>query len=570
MKRYLRIFLLLLLFAGGGYGVYHFFFKGGGSASADVWAFVPDDFIYVIESDKPIEDWQSMSGSKVWKYLKTHPYFADITESADYLDELLTTNKTITSMVRMGGCLISAHMTGPKTYDFVILADLKGNSDVGSTLMPVLSPIIESQGYKLSDEKYFNYTLYNMHDPKADDTFTFGFIGKVLVGSYSKALVKKAIAQTESKNVIQNADLNYVQGKLDRNGQYSIYMNYSVFDRFVLSYTDAMPSMMQDFNQILKFSAFDFNMTDSYVKLAGVTKQNDSIPSYLTIFGDAGQGEIHAPSVLPANTAMYMSLGFGKFSDFYSLLMKQVERESPEEYKELVKRQKQAEKLLGFDFEGDMFDWVTDEIVTAVVPLPNVPDSTGTAATTEDGGSYAYYAMLHFNNGDLAREKMDLLAKRIKNRAGLGGLLAKFDDYKYKEYDIRYMKSGLVMNLFFKKMFDKIEKPHYAFVGDYLVFTNDTVSMHRLIDAYIGEQTLEKSETYRNFASNFENESNVWMYIQNQYFFDYMRKDLDLETRTTLDRSREYLMSFPQIGFQLYPGSGLYNTTLYGEFVPLK
>jgi len=259
---------------------------------------------------------------------------------------------------------------------------------------------------------------------------------------------------------------------------------------------------------------------------------------------------------------MFTSLGFDKFLNFYTRFMAQYEQESPEEYKDLQKSKKLIEGLLKFDLEEDLFSWVTGEVVTAVVPMPTVIDSTGTeGATTPDGGTYAYFAMLHFDDGEMAREKMDYFAKRVKKRTP-----AKFEEYDYKDYPIKYLKMKGFFNLFFKKMFSKIETPHYAFVGDYVVFTNDTVSMHRLIDSYLAEKTLAKSEDYKAFMGNFESSGNGWMYLQTKYFYDYMRKDMDYETRATLDKSREFMYAFPQVGFQLFPNGGMYRTKLYGEY----
>ena len=92
----------------------------------DLLEFVPHDFIYMVESDRPIKDWQNLSNTDVWQYLKGNEFFADITESADYLDSLLQSNQRLVDLIDLGDLVISAHMISRKDYDFLIAVDLRG------------------------------------------------------------------------------------------------------------------------------------------------------------------------------------------------------------------------------------------------------------------------------------------------------------------------------------------------------------------------------------------------------------------------------------------------------------
>ena len=549
MKRvlkYLMLFILLAFAAMAGY----FFLDDllGTKGNRAILAYVPDDFVYAIESDRPIPDWQELSKSKVWKYLKRNDYFADITSSADQLDSLLSTNQLLVRLIRLGDMVISAHMISPQDYDFVFLVDLRGASKVKKAQVLLIS-LFKSMQYEVSSDKLLQVDILNLTDPETKETLSLAIVDNILIGSYDRKLLQKALLQSNNPSIATYPDFTLVRDKTGRSGIYNLYLNYSVMDRFLKAYTSEIPDMLEGIEQILTFSGFDLKVEDEQVVLSGYTKQADSVASFLGVFKDVGQGRVLADEILPLNTAMFTSLGFGKFSDFHDRLMLHYQRVSPLEYEDLNKRKRQTEKLLKIDFREDFFSWMEDEIVTAIVPA------------NEAGTKYWYYAMLHYDDYDLARKKLDAVAEQVRKRSPV-----KFKTVDYKGFDIQYLELKGFFKLFFKKMFDRIEKPHYAFIGDYVVFSNDTTSLQYLIDGVISDKVLRTDVPFQDFLDRFDNKSNIFTYINNQHLYSYIYATLDAESRVSLAKNKNYLMSFPRMGFQLSPTGNMYKTTFYSEF----
>jgi hypothetical protein len=160
---------------------------------------------------------------------------------------------------------------------------------------------------------------------------------------------------------------------------------------------------------------------------------------------------------------------------------------------------------------------------------------------------------------------MDFLAEQVRKKTP-----AKFREVDHNGVPIRYLDLKGLFKVFFKRMFSKIEQPHYAFVGDYVVFSNDVPSVAYVIDAYIGQNTLEYDKEFDTFfAGSFEPRSNIFTYINNANFYNYMKSSLDYESQVELHKNQNYFLSFPRIGFQLYPGDGMYKTYLNAEFKPI-
>lgn len=544
--KYLVFLILLMVAAIAGY----FFLDDimGTEGNRDILSFVPEDFVYVIESDRPIKDWQELSKSEAWQYLKRSDYFADITTSADQLDSLLSNNQLLVRLIKLGDMVISSHMVSPQEYEFVFLVDLKGASKV-SKAQALIIPIFKNLNYEVSVDKLIGVDILNLYDPEAKQTLSLAILDNMLVGSYRKDLLRKAILQSSEPSITDNTDFTLVRDKTSRRGIYNLYLNYSVIDQFMKAYSAEIPEMLEGLEDILSFSGFDFTLDDEQVVLSGYTKQMDSVASFLGVFKDVGQGRVLADEILPPNTAMFTSLGFGEFSDFYEQLTGFYEKVSPEDLEDMEKRKRQTEKLFKINFEEDFFSWMEDEVVTAIVPA------------NESGSEYWYYAMLHYDDYDLAQEKLTGVSEQIRKRSPV-----KFKTVDYMGYDIQYLELKGFFKLFFKKMFSRIEQPHYAFIGDYVVFSNDTSSLQYLIDGVINDKVLRTDEAFEDFQDRFDSKSNIFTYINNEHFYSYIYTTLDAETRRDLVKNKDYLLSFPRMGFQLTPSGDIFKSTFYSEF----
>lgn len=549
MKRIFKYLVLLILLAVAAIAGYFFLDDiMGTEGNQEILSFVPENFVYAIESDRPIRDWQDLSRSKVWQYLKRNDYFADITTSADQLDSLLNNNQLMVQLIRLGDMVISAHMISPQDYEFVFLVDLKGASKVRKAQVLLIS-LFKSMNYEVSSDKLLGVDILNLADPETNDVLSLAIVDNILIGSYDRKLLQKALLQSSSPGISANPDFTLVRDKTGRSGIYNLYLNYSVVDQFIKAYSAEIPEMLEGLEEILTFSSFDLNIEDDQVVMNGYTKQADSVASFLGIFKDVGQGRMLADEILPPNTAMFTSLGFGEFTDFYDRLTSYYGEVSPEELEDLEKRKGQTEKLLKIDFKADFFSWMEDEVVTAIVPAD------------ESGTKYWYYAMLHYDDYELAREKLNGVSEQIRKRSPV-----KFKTVDYMGYDIQYLELKGFFKLFFRKMFNRIEQPHYAFIGDYVVFSNDTTSLQYLIDGVISDKVLRTDEPFQEFWDRFDSKSNLFTYINNEHFYRYIYTTLDAEARRGLVKNKDYLLSFPRMGFQLSPTRDVYKTSFYSEF----
>ena len=122
-----------------------------------------------------------------------------------------------------------------------------------------------------------------------------------------------------------------------------------------------------------------------------------------------------------------------------------------------------------------------------------------------------------------------------------------------------------LFKVFFKKLFDKIEKPHYIYLDDYVVFSNDVPSLQYLIDAFEDKKLLRKNEKYHAFFNKFDKSANIYACINTANFWEYSIKDLKPSARDSIAKNQAILSQFPYIGMQLYPADKVYKTTIYTQ-----
>jgi hypothetical protein len=120
--------------------------------------------------------------------------------------------------------------------------------------------------------------------------------------------------------------------------------------------------------------------------------------------------------------------------------------------------------------------------------------------------------------------------------------------------------------LLFGKYFQKLEKPYFTYIGDYVVFSNHPQTLKVIIDGFAKKTLLSNSDAYKSFTGNFSRKSNVFMLINTSQFLHSMQGTMNASTYAGLESNREYIVSFPYMGFQLEKDGSFFKTRFYVQF----
>ncbi len=548
MKKFFKIlFLLIILFAGLFYVYIKFISPVNMKKSMTM---VPDDAIMIIETENLAEAWTEISSSKVWEYLLKNPYFNDLNEDFDMLNNYLKDNNIADFMLKKRSLIMSLHMISAADWDFLFVVDLQNLAQIKKIgLKDILK---NAEGYKVKDRKYKDETIYELTDEmNPSDVIYMTISDNLLVVSFTGALLEKSIDQKNSNFWERDKDFIKVTDKLYGEELFRMYFNYSQLDNFSKVYLTEESETTKMLSNSLVYTGFNIDLRDEMLSFDGYTSV-DSIGSYVKALANIKPGRITAWQIMPKQTAMYFSMGFSNFFDFYYNLTKQYEEGNAEDMEDIKENIAKTERLLGISLHDDFFNWIGEEI--AVVKL-----RPGKKTRPED-----ILIIIPANDIDDAKAGLERIMKKIKHRTPL-----KFKPEEYKNYTIQSLEINGFFRLFFGKMFKDIEKPYFTFIEDNVVFSNSLRTLKDVTDSYITGNTLDKDLDFVNFKDEFDNKSNVTIFIktpqiyQNLYYFS---NEID---RKGIKENKEFILSFEKIGFQLVSeGNDMFKTLLLAKHNP--
>jgi antitoxin component YwqK of YwqJK toxin-antitoxin module len=294
----------------------------------------------------------------------------------------------------------------------------------------------------------------------------------------------------------------------------------------------------------LKFSAFNINLEDELLSFDGVTNL-DSSASYIKALSGVRPGKMQAYEIVSDRAAMYLSIGFDDFYDFYNKLTEQYKSGNPGEIEDIAGNVALLEKFLGISIKENFTDYIGSEI--ALVKL-----RPGINTRPED-----VVAVVHSKNMQKTTEGWNKIVERIGKRT-----VVKFKTENYKNFDIRILERRGFFKLFFGKLFNQLEKPYFTYIEDYVVFSNSLETLKTIIDDYVLGNTLSHRTEFMNFKDNFDTKSNLTIFIQTPKIYENLYLYSSPEDRQAVHENKDFILSFAMFGFQLVSDGDLFKTKL--------
>jgi hypothetical protein len=545
MKKILIVLLILLI----GLGSYFAWIKFSPNKFTDVYYLVPDDAVMVMETDKPIENWQIFSTSNMWLGLKKFPPFAEITKNADLLDDVIKSNQQVFSLLGQRHLVISVHMTKTKDYDFVYYTDMQEASK-SSMIKTSLISVIKQFEYKYTYREFNEVEIHEFLDPQSRDVLSICFVNNYLICSYNKSLIEKVILTSKlpEKQIGVKPQFTEVNRLTGASGICRLMINYNTFHQYLGVYMDDVSGLKSMFGSMF-YTGLEFGLTDDVIQADGYTIINDSLSSMVQALALSGKSNTGIEGIFSEKTSFLLGLGFADFNSFYENLDKVLQKDE-KAYNEQQAAIKKVEKLLNINLKNDLFDWMGSEI--------------GIAQYETDvliGNKVKNVLAIKVNNKDQALAGLERIEKQVRKRTPI-----KFKEVTYRNYPIKYLEIKGLFKAVLGKMFSKIEKPYYALVGDYVVMSDDPKTLLMTIDDFIEQKTLKNNVIYRDFRLKLPEQISVLAYVSPNRHFANFKGVLSPESWTSSKKNQQYIRSFNQVSFSLSGDADRMRTVLVSEY----
>ncbi|MCF6183537.1 MAG: DUF3352 domain-containing protein [Bacteroidales bacterium] len=548
MKKFLKVLFLIIIIGVGGFWVYIKFISPVEMKKS--MTMVPNDAIIVIETENIADAWTEISSSKVWNYLLKNPYFNDLNEDFDMLNEYLKDNKLANLLLKKRSLIMSLNMTSARDWDFLFVVDLQNLAQIKK--FGLNSLLKEAEGYKVKNRKYKDETIYELTDEEnPSDVIYLTISGNQLVVTFTGSLIEKSIDQKNDNFWSQNKNFIKVTDKLYGEELFRMYINYAKFDDFSLTFLTEDSEIINMLSNSLAYTAFNIDLRDEMLSFDGYTSV-DSVGSYVKALANIEPGKISAWEIMPKQTAMYFSMSFKNFYNFYDNLTKQYEEGNEEDMEDINNNISKIERLLDISLHNDFFSWIGEEI--AVVKL-----RPGKKTRPED-----VVIVIPANDIDNAKAGLNRIMLKVKRRTPL-----KFKPENYKNFNIQSLEINGFFKLFLGKMFKDIEKPYFTFIENNVVFSNSLETLKSVIDSYIIGNTLNRDEGFVNFKDEFNNKANITLFIRTPQIYQNLYYYSNPVERKNIKENKEFILSFEKIGFQLSSeGDDMFKTLLLAKHNP--
>ncbi|TYA71793.1 DUF3352 domain-containing protein [Seonamhaeicola marinus] len=544
MKKKPLLLLLTALLIFICYQVYNFYLDNNDNIQSIY--LVPKDAVYVIETQEPIDNWESITKSKIWKHLQKNTYFRNLTEHLSAVDTIFNNQKGLLERIGNRELLISAHVFSPKKYDFFYVVDLQKLSKL-NIIKNHLNTFVSSN-YKVNKRKYHNHEIIEVYDFTERETLYISFIKNQLIASYTHILVEASIDQYLEPEIGRN--LNYIEVKkeIGYSDMFRLYFQYDYLEDYLKVFSSKPNDIVSALNTSLNWSGFHFDLDENRIVANGVTNTNEQASAYLKALQNSGEGKRDIPEIAPNETAFYLSFSFDSFSKFYENF-ETILKEDPEQFKSYLDGTEKVENLLDIDLKEHFMSWIDDEI--ALLQLPSsVSNSKKNIAL-----------VLKTNDVEDAKDNLSFILKQIKKKSPV-----KFKEVNYKGYEINFMSIKGFFKILLGKLFNDIEKPYFSIIEDYVVFSNDPNTIKTIIDKYKAEETLEKFKPYTDFNSQFDKRSSIFAFVNTPTLYNAIYDYVDYKKKLDLKANKDYFICFPQIGFQFSPDGEFFDSKLIMNF----
>jgi antitoxin component YwqK of YwqJK toxin-antitoxin module len=544
MKKIIVVIIIISSLAGG-YFSYKIFFEE--SENLNSVYLIPRSAIFLIASNKPLKNWRKVEKSEVWNHLQTNSYFAELTKSAHTLDSILNQNKKLIDILGSKEMWISVHPISKRKYDYLFVIDLKKTAKL-LQFKSIIKNVLKSN-YRITERNYKGIEIIELFNKKTRETLYFSVINNNLITSFTHTLIEASISQLNEPTIGRDLKFLEVNTHLKDNQLFRFFIQYNYIDEYAYILSHSTEKWIKDISENFVFSGFDMNIKHENKWIAqGFTNTNESSYGYFQAFLNSGVGKQETAKIAPQRTSMYFSLGFEEFNKFYKNY--QILQESKAlEFKEIEEKTKQIEKLLEIDIEKDFFDWIDNEI--ALLKLEPM--------SQEKNNDFAL--VLKAKNQTKASIGLNKILKQIKKKTPV-----KFKEINYKGYPIKFMSIKGFFKLFLGGTFKQLSKPYYTIIDEYVIFSNHPNTLKYIITNYIENNTLQRSVNYKEFKSNFEKKSNLFIYINTPMIYNSLMKSVDISTREKMDKNQEYFTSFSQIGLQLLPKDDLIKSKIVVQY----
>ena len=322
--------------------------------------------------------------------------------------------------------------------------------------------------------------------PQKDKAINIVLMQGILFASDNTGLINEAILMLQSSESIANQSAFVrVSHTENLNAHAVLYVNYHNLPNLLNNQLDARNlSNISGINRFSDWTELDILIKEKEILMNGFSSVGDSSNTYLNLFNDQQTRPSNVDSLLPANTAGFINIGFKDYKTIFRRLKFQLKKQSKLEV--FDNKLKAISDSFNINAEQTLTGWMKDEMGVAI---------TNNLSLSEEENVYAYFKT---RSPGEAETSLSILAKR--NSMYFNGIT------------IHVIEYPSLLPLIYGDLFPDSKKYYFAVAGDYVVFARSVNAMTAFLSSYTSKNTLSASPQFQNFRNYISGTSNIWVY----------------------------------------------------------
>ncbi len=545
MKKIFIIFLVLFALAAL---IYFYFFKIEVNSKTNAINAVPPNAVFIVDIEDPFEQWHTITEGKIWRYLKTNAALAKIGDKIDSLNNSLHNNELLWDLIASRPITVSAHKVRGNELDILYIVDL-----TKAARFSFIKDYIENlvgNNMKVTKRDYHNVEIIELDFKGTPDLLYLYVNNNLIIISSTHVLIENSIDQLKEPVIARDLDFIEVSKLVDDVG-INIFLQHAYFKDYANQWIKAEHSKTLTFIESLVFTAINAKIDDQFLSLSGYSNLSDSLHSYAHIIHNSGKGKVEMQRIVPENSIFFLSMGFDSFAKFYGELENNItELGDGDSY---FKNKKKLEKYLNISVKEDLLSWIGDEAGLLQI------------STSKKMNNNGFAFVLKANDIELAKEKLNHIKSQIKKKTPV-----KFRGIEYKGHQINFLSVKGLFKVLLGKIFNKLDKPYYTIIDEYVVFSNHPSILAQLITNNIEQKTLHNNKQFNSYFKQFDRQSSLFLYVNAAYMVKGSKEYLSDEYWKLLNKNKAYIKSFPLAGLQIKPKGRLLQTSIILNYMPQK
>lgn len=451
---------------------------------------IPTDAAIILKINNLYQSWPIISNSQLWKNLTREIEYENLGLKVNTFIKLASQNSGFAYTFKKYPLYISLHplreggagllfsiQTGHKIHD----------SDLNPLIYKYFGTHIQIvirdfAGVSIRKIIFRNAKVSSLKDHMINLVLLQG----ILIASDNTNLVNEAVLMLQSGESItnQHAFIN-VKRTESATAQAVLYLNYHNLTNIFNNQLDLKTlSNMSGFNHFSEWTEMDILIKEKQILMNGFSSVGDSTNTFLNLFNDQQTLPSTVDSLLPANTAAFINIGFKDYKTIFRRMKIQLKNQS--KLDPFENKLKAISDSFNINAEQTLTGWIKSEMGVAI---------TNNLSLSEEENVYAYFKT---SSPGQAEVSLSILAKR--------------NSMFFNDITIHVIEYPSLLPLIYGNMFPDAKKYYFAVAGDYVVFARSVNAMTAFLSSYVSKNTLSSAPTFQNFKNYISGTSNIWVY----------------------------------------------------------